>query len=44
MEVISEKGARENIESDFDGNELHQIDNMSLEDTKEKLQLCKACV
>ena len=38
QKLISEKGEHENIESDFDENDLYQIDNMSLEDTKEKLE------
>ena len=32
------KEAPENIESDFDENKLYQIDNMSLEYTKETLE------
>ena len=31
------KEAHEKVESDFDENELYHIENMSLEDTKEKL-------
>ena len=30
-----------NIETDFDESEIYQIDNMSLDDTKEKLEWCK---
>ena len=36
--VGAEKGEYENIESDFDESELYQIENMSLDDTKEKLE------
>ena len=36
--VITAKEAPENIQSDFDENNLYQIENMSLEDTKEKLE------
>ena len=32
------KAALENVKSDFDDNGIYQIDNMSLEDTKEKLE------
>ena len=32
---IAMKEAHENVESDFDDNKLNQIENMSLEDTKE---------
>ena len=32
------KKAPENVESGFYDNELYQIDNMSLEETKEKLE------
>ena len=39
--VTAMKEAHENIESNFDENELYQIDNMSLEDKKEKLERCK---
>ena len=34
QKVSAEKGAHENIESDFDENKLYQINIMSLEDTK----------
>ena len=33
--------SNENIESDFDENEMYQIDNMSIDDTKEKLEWFK---
>ena len=36
--VSAMKEAHENVESDFDDNKLYQIDNMSFEDTKEKLE------
>ena len=39
--VNATKEAHENVESDFDDNEICQIGNMSLEDTKEKLELHK---
>ena len=32
--MSAEEEAHENIEYDFDENELYQIENMSLEDTK----------
>ena len=32
--LSAEKGAQENILSDFDDNRLNQIDNMSLEEIK----------
>ena len=35
--VSDDKEAHENIESGFDKNDLYQIDNMSLDDKKEKL-------
>ena len=34
QKVSAEKGAHENIESDFDENKLYYINNMSLEDIK----------
>ena len=34
QKVSAQKGAYENIESDFDNNKLYQINNMSLEETK----------
>ena len=34
QKVSASNKAPEHIESDFDENELYQIDNMSLEDTK----------
>ena len=36
--VSANKEAHENIESDFDEIKLYQIDNMSLDDTQEKLE------
>ena len=36
--VITAKEAPENIQSDFDENNLYQIENMSLEDTNEKIE------
>ena len=42
QKLSAKKGSYENIESDIDGNELYQIDNISLEDTKVKLELRKA--
>ena len=36
--VSAVKESPANIESDFDKNELYHIENMSLEDTKEKLE------
>ena len=36
QKVSTEKGSHENIESDLDESELYQMDNMSLDDTKEK--------
>ena len=38
QKVNAEKEVHENIESDFDESELHQINNMSLDDKKEKLE------
>ena len=38
QKVIVAREAPENFESDFDKNELYHIENMSLEDTKEKLE------
>ena len=38
QKVSASNKAPEHIESDFDENELYQIDNMSLEDTKQKLE------
>ena len=38
QKVSAEKGSHESIESHFDDRELYQIDNMSLEDTKEELE------
>ena len=35
QKVSADKGANKNIESDFDENKLYQIDNMSLDNTKE---------
>ena len=32
------KESHENVESDFDEKEMYHIDNMSLEDTKDKLE------
>ena len=37
QKVIYEKGAHENIESDFDWNKTYQIYNMSLKKTREKV-------
>ena len=34
QKVIAEKGAHENVESDFEESKLYQIDNMSIDDTK----------
>ena len=39
--VSATKEAHENVESDFDDNKIYQIYNMSLEETKEKLELNK---
>ena len=39
--MSADKGAHENIESYFDESELYQIKNMSLDDTKEKLEQCR---
>ena len=36
--MSSEKGSHENIESDFDESKLYQINNMSLYETKGKLE------
>ena len=36
--VIAVKEAPENIQSDFDENNLYQIENMSIEDTNEKIE------
>ena len=36
--VSADEGAHKNIESDFDDNRLYHIYNMSLEETKEKLE------
>ena len=38
QKVSSEKGAYENIESEIDDSKIYQIYNMSLDDTKEKLE------
>ena len=35
--VSAKKKEHENVDSDFDNNELYHIENMSLEDNKEKL-------
>ena len=35
--VSAEEEAHENTESDFDENDLYQIDNMSLDEKKEKM-------
>ena len=35
---MADKGSHENIESGFYERKLHQIDNMSLDNTKEKLE------
>ena len=40
--VSAEKEAPAYVESNFDENELYQIDNMSLDETKEKLD-CRKC-
>ena len=39
--VSAVKESPESFESDFDDNKIYQIENMSLEDTKEKLKQCK---
>ena len=36
--VSAAREAHENVDSDFDDNKIYQIDNMSLEETKEKLE------
>ena len=41
QKLSAEKESHENIESNFDEIGLYQIDNMSLDDTKEKLELRK---
>ena len=38
QKVNSVKEAPEFLESDYDENELYQVENMSLEETKEKLE------
>ena len=38
QKVSAKKEGHENVESNFDENKLYQIDNMSLDDTKEKLE------
>ena len=38
QKVSAEKESHGNIESGFDESKLYQVDNMSLEDTKEKLE------
>ena len=41
QKLSAAKKASENIESNLDENKLYQIDNMILDDIKEKLELCK---
>ena len=41
QEVSYAKEAHENVEYDFDENELYQVDHMSLENIKEKLEQIK---
>ena len=40
--VSAEEEAQENIESDFNENDLYHIDNMSLDDKKENIEWCKS--
>ena len=38
QKVIADKGSHENIASDFDESELYHIDNISIDDTKGKIE------
>ena len=41
QKVIAAKEVPEFLESDYDDNELYQVEKMSLEGTKEKIEWCK---
>ena len=44
QKLSAEKEAHEKFESDFDENELYQIDNMSLDDTKKNINDVSVCL